>query len=142
MNDLVRSAKQVREDPDAVEMALACRARDRHQDGLRPRSGRLPETILVLSEHQRGELRATPARRFGSVLVFERLWKLSGCREVLERPAAERNFDFSLERAVFFTALHRLLTSGPDRSAVQTWQEDYQISIHSAATFDPASCIL
>ena len=72
-------------------------------------------------------LRAAPPRRFGSVLVFERLWQLSGCRKVLERLAAGRKFGFSLERAVFFTVLHRLLTSGSDRSAVQTWQEDYQI---------------
>ena len=94
-------------------------------DALLASGSRLSETILVLTEHQRGELATTPARRLGSVLVFERLWKLSGCREVLEHLAAGRKFGFSLERAVFFTVLHRLLTSGSDRAALQKWQDDY-----------------
>jgi len=96
-------------------------------DALLASGSRLSQTILILTEHQRGELQTTPSRSFGSVLVFERLWKLTGCREVLQRLAEGRKFGFSLERAVFFTVLHRLLTSGSDRSAVLTWQDDYQI---------------
>ncbi len=96
-------------------------------DALLASGSRLSETILVLTEHQRGELAATPPRRFGSVLIFERLWKLSGCRDVLDGLARERKFGFSLERAVFFTVLHRLLTSGSDRAAFQKWQDDYEI---------------
>jgi hypothetical protein len=96
-------------------------------DALLASGSRLSETILVLTKHQRGELAATPPRRFGSVLIFERLWKLSGCRDVLDGLARERKFGFSLERAVFFTVLHRLLTSGSDRAALQKWQDDYEI---------------
>jgi len=96
-------------------------------DALLASGSRLSQTILILTEHQRGELQTTPSRSFGSVLVFERLWKLTGCREVLQRLADGRKFGFSLERAVFFTVLHRLLTSGSDRSAVLTWQESYQV---------------
>jgi hypothetical protein len=96
-------------------------------DALLASGSRLSETILVLTEHQRGELAATPPRRFGSVLIFERLWQLSGCRDVLEHLAGKRKFGFSLERAVFFTVLHRLLTSGSDRAALQKWQDDYEI---------------
>ena len=84
--------------------------------------------MLVLTAHQRGELASTPSRRFGSVLLFERLWKQSGCRDVIERSGRrERKFGFSMERAVFFTVLHRLLTSGSDRAALRKWQEDYEI---------------
>ena len=32
-----------------------------------------------------------------------------------------------MERAIFFTVLHRLLTSGSDRAALETWQDDYEI---------------
>src|ERR1035437_10507777 len=92
-------------------------------DALLASGSRLSETILVLTEHQRGELAATPPRRFGSVLIFERLWQLSGCRDVLEGLAGKRKFGFSLERAVFFTVLHRLLTSGSERAALQKWQD-------------------
>jgi len=96
-------------------------------DTLLASGSRLSESLLLLSEHQRGELTSTPARRFGAVLAFERLWKETGCRDVLQGLAEERRFSCSLERAVFFTVLHRLLTSGSDRSAVRTWQEDYAI---------------
>jgi hypothetical protein len=96
-------------------------------DTLLASGSRLSESMLVLSEHQRGELQSSPPRRFGAVLAFERLWTQTGCRDVLQKLAEERRFGFSLERAVFFTVLHRLLTSGSDRAALQTWQEDYQI---------------
>ena len=96
-------------------------------DALLASGSRLSESILVLTEHQRGELDATPPRRFGAALAFERLWKQTGCREVIQQLADERKFGFSLERAVFFTVFHRLMTSGSDRSALETWQEDYEI---------------
>ena len=96
-------------------------------DSLLASGSRLSESLIVLTEHQRGELHTTAPRRFGAVLAFERLWKQTGCREVLERLGDERKFGFSLERAVFFTVLHRLVTSGSDRAALTTWQEDYQI---------------
>lgn len=96
-------------------------------DSLLASGSRLSESILVLTEHQRGELKTTPSRNFGAVIVFERLWKQTGCRDAIERLAADRKFGFSLERAVFFTVLHRLLSSGSDRSALLSWQKDYEI---------------
>ena len=38
-----------------------------------------------------------------------------------------RKFGFPMERAVFFTVLHRILASGSDRAALGSWQEDYEI---------------
>lgn len=98
-----------------------------HLDSLLASGSRLSETMLILTEHQRGELAATPSRRFGSVLVFERLWKQTGCKDVVEQLVDGRKFGFSMERAVFFTVLHRLLTSGSDRAALGKWQENYEI---------------
>ena len=96
-------------------------------DALLASGSRLSESMLVLTEHQRGELTSTPPRRFGTVLAFERLWVQTGCRDVIQALADERKFSFSLERAVFLTVLHRLLASGSDRGGVPEWQEDYQI---------------
>jgi transposase len=96
-------------------------------DSLLASGSRLSETMLVLTAHQRGELESPPPRRFGSVLVFERLWKNTGCKDVIEQLVDGRKFGFSMERAVFFTVLHRLLTSGSDRAALGKWQEDYEI---------------
>lgn len=96
-------------------------------DSLLMSGSRLSKSILLVTEHQRGLLHASPPRRFGAALVFERLWRQSGCQDVLLKLGSHRKFGFSLERAAFFTVLHRLLVSGSDRSAVQTWQEDYEI---------------
>jgi len=43
---------------------------------------------------------------------------------VLQREAAGRRFDFSVERAIFLTVLHRLMAPGSDRAA-EWWQQDH-----------------
>jgi hypothetical protein len=37
-----------------------------------------------------------------------------------------RRFEFSIERAIFLTVLHRLFAPGSDRAA-EKWKEDYAI---------------
>jgi transposase len=58
--------------------------------------------------------------------VFERLWEETGCRAVVENLAGARKHDFALERAVFLTVLHRLVSGGSDRAA-DRWKQDYRI---------------
>jgi hypothetical protein len=38
-------------------------------------------------------------------LLFERLWRDSGCRAMVEELLAGRRFEFAVERAVFLTRL-------------------------------------
>ena len=64
-------------------------------------------------------------RRIGPALAFERVWEETGCRAVIEAWPA-RKHEFSLERAVFLTVLHRLFAGGSDRAA-DRWREDYAI---------------
>src|SRR3954447_14974034 len=66
-------------------------------------------------------------RRIGPPLLFERLWRDTGCAEVLHALLAARGFGFPVERAVFLTVLHRLMVSGSDRACEQ-WREDYRIA--------------
>ncbi|RMH14524.1 MAG: IS1634 family transposase [Gemmatimonadetes bacterium] len=82
--------------------------------------------MLLLSAHEKGKLPTLTTRRIGAVRVFERLWRETGCREVIESLARERRFGFPVERAVFLTVLHRLLAPGSDRRA-ERWREDYAI---------------
>jgi DDE family transposase len=65
-------------------------------------------------------------RRIGPPLLFERLWRDSGCAAVLQELLAPRGFGFPVERAVFLSVLHRLMVSGSDRACEQ-WREDYRI---------------
>src|SRR3954453_4490717 len=66
-------------------------------------------------------------RRIGPPLLFERLWRDTGCAAVLHKLLAARGFGFPVEPALFLTGLHRLMVSGSDRACEQ-WREDYRIT--------------
>jgi transposase len=66
------------------------------------------------------------AVRIGPPIIFDRLWKETGIHDAIKKLLANRKFEFDVERAVFQTVLHRLMTSGSDRSC-DKWQRDYLI---------------
>jgi len=91
------------------------------------RSGaRLTESAMLLSVFGKGETTTIDARRIGPPLLFERLWRDSFCRSVIEDLLADRKFEFPVERAVFLTVLHRLIDPGSDRAA-EKWRSAYSI---------------
>jgi hypothetical protein len=95
-------------------------------DRLARSAARLARRSMILSLLDQGDLPTLASRRIGPALAFERLWRQTGCRAVIEDLAAERGFGFALERACFLTVLHRLMVSGSDRAA-DAWREDYWI---------------
>lgn len=84
------------------------------------------EALLLVSAHERGETVTVSTRRVGPALVFERLWEETGCRAVVESLIAGRAFEFSVERAIFLTVLHRLFEPGSDR-ACDRWRAAYAV---------------
>jgi len=96
-------------------------------DSLLRSGARFADAILLLSAHQNGELPVINTQRIGPALIFERLWRETGCQAVIEGLLQERAFEFPVERAVFMTVLHRLMVSGSDRAA-RRWQHSYAIS--------------
>ncbi len=86
-------------------------------------AARLSRKALVLSAEARGAAPVLGCRRIGPGLVFERLWRETGCQAVIEEHGGERKFGFAVERAVFLTVLHRLMVSGSDRAA-DKWRAD------------------
>ena len=91
------------------------------------RSGaRLTESVCVLDAHAKGQTARVHARRIGPGRVFERLWRETGIRSVLERRLRGRKFSFPVERAIFAAVLQRLFASGSDRCG-QKWREPYAI---------------
>jgi hypothetical protein len=95
-------------------------------DALLVSGARLAQSVLLLSAHAKGQLTTITNRRIGPALIFERLWRETGCRRVVERLLGGRRFEFDVERAVFLTVLHRLFDPGSDRAA-DKWKQDYQI---------------
>src|ERR1700741_740930 len=86
-------------------------------DGLIASAARHSRRSIVLSSFYRGELPELHRASIGPDLVFGRLWAETGCRDALKSLVADRRFSFDVERAIYLTALHRLMISGPDRPA-------------------------
>ena len=97
-------------------------------DQLLRSAARFAERVMVLSEHSRDAHDRPDANvvSIGPALIFERLWRETGCQEVVRKLLATRQHHFDVERAVFMTVLHRLMVSGSDRSALQ-WRRDQAI---------------
>ena len=97
-------------------------------DQLLRSAARFAERLMVLAEHSSDAHDAPDANvvSIGPALIFERLWRETGCQEVVRKLLATRHHRFDVERAVFMTVLHRVMVSGSDRSALQ-WRRDQAI---------------
>jgi transposase len=82
------------------------------------------KAILILTGHSDPDAFTI---KIGPALIFERLWDQSGIKEALQRLLSGRQFEFDVERAIFITVLHRLMTSGSDRFC-DRWRRDYAIT--------------
>ncbi len=94
---------------------------------------RFSQQAAVLAARDSALADGFPARILGPALVFEPLWRLTGCRDALRAALAPRRFAFDVERAVFLTVLHRLIAPGSDRQALR-WMSDQ--AVDGAAALD------
>ena len=119
-----------RENKKSVQRVIATIGRlDRlHQKGevenlIRSISRFSEKVLLILSN--KAEVHAS-SKKIGPSLIFERLWRELGIGKVITHLLADRKFEFNVERAIFLTVLHRLFSSGSDRSC-DRWKRDYLI---------------
>ena len=98
-------------------------------DQLLRSAARFAERLMVLAEHSSDAHDApdTKVVSIGPALIFERLWRETGCQAVVRKLLGTRHHHFDVERAVFMSVLHRLFVSGSDRSALQ-WRRDQAIN--------------
>ena len=82
------------------------------------------KAMLILTGHSDPD---AVTIKIGPALIFGRLWEQTGIKEALHKLLQERKFEFDVERAIFLTVLHRLMSSGSDRHC-QRWKKDYAIS--------------
>ena len=95
-------------------------------DSLIESLGRFSEKLAVLGAHAQGDSMVTRSARIGPALIFQRLWQACSIEKVLTALLEGRRFEFSVERAIFLTVLHRLFAPGSDRAA-EKWKDDYAI---------------
>ena len=96
-------------------------------DGLLSSCARYAQQVSVIDAYKRNALPAAESVKIGPPLVFERIWEQLHLKPILETLLAKRKYGFAVERAIFLTVLHRLITSGSDRAAEQ-WCHDYLIN--------------
>ena len=64
-------------------------------------------------------------RQLGPALAVERLWRETGCGQVIDALAGEREFQFDVERAVFLTVYcigcSTPAPTAPPRSGAMVW---------------------
>jgi transposase len=89
-------------------------------------AAKFSQALMVICAHNKAEAPEAASWRIGPGMIFERLWRDSGCREVIEKLLKDRHFEFSVERAIFLTVLHRLCDPGSDRQA-DRWRQEYRI---------------
>lgn len=95
-------------------------------EGLLRSGAKFCQSVVLLDAHRRCETTQMRTRRIGAAMVFERLWRETGCQEVVRRLLQDRKFEFPVERAVFLSVLHRLCVSGSDRAA-EKWKDDIEV---------------
>ena len=95
-------------------------------DALIQSLGRFSEKLAILSAHAQGDSIATRSAKIGPALIFQRLWLACSIDKVLMALLQGRRFEFSVERAIFLTVLHRLFAPGSDRAA-EKWKDDYAL---------------
>ena len=95
-------------------------------DSLLRSLGRFSEKLSVLGAHLNGDSITTRSARIGPALIGQRLWQACSIDKVLTALLRARHFEFSVERAIFLSVLHRLFAPGSDRAA-EKWKQDYAI---------------
>lgn len=82
------------------------------------------KALLILTGKSNPQVQAL---KIGPPLIFERLWKQTGIKAILQGLLKGRKYQFDLDRAIFLTVLHRLMVSGSDRFC-DHWHRDYKIN--------------
>lgn len=83
-------------------------------DALAMSMSKFSERLRVVQRIRKDGLAAHTSRSWGPALVFGRLWEKQQMGAVIERLAADRRFEFDVERVVFALALQRLCAPGSD----------------------------
>ena len=121
-----RVGKQIRQEVIATLGRLDVLQKTGELDALLISCSRFADRVAVLDAVREGRVPPAEAARTGPPLVFERLWQEAGLPQILRGLLADRHYEFSVERAVFLTVLHRLFDPGSDRAA-DVWRAGYAL---------------
>jgi hypothetical protein len=82
---------------------------------------------ILLEARDKAQEIGVETRRIGAPLLFQRLWERTGCAAVIQHFLSQRKFEIPIERIIFSTVMHRILSSGSDRECVLRWLPGYHL---------------
>jgi transposase len=95
-------------------------------DDLISSAAKFSENIMIFNALKEGLINEISKLKIGGPLIFDRIWRETGCCDIIREHIQERKIQFDLERVIFTTVLHRLFDPGSDR-ACEKWMKDYSI---------------
>lgn len=84
------------------------------------------EAMILVANNGKDSESRSQVFKIGPSLIFERLWRKTGIKAVIEELVGSRRYGFNVERAIYLTVLHRLFGGGSDR-ACDDWRKSYRI---------------
>ena len=75
------------------------------------------EELAVISAAKKDNQSVEWDKEWGTHLVFRKLWQDAGLDKIIKSKQARTRFGFDVEKAVFYTVLHRLCAPGSDLAA-------------------------
>jgi len=94
-------------------------------DGLIESLSKFSCTLKVIRGIREGAIRAEWAKTWGTVVVFERLWRELGLLDLCRSFGEGRKIRFPIERAAFACVLQRIEKPGPDLVCTRWLQDVY-----------------
>jgi len=82
---------------------------------------------MLIEARDKADEYGIQTRRIGIPLLFQRLWEETGCAATIQHFASQRKFEIPLERILFSTVIHRIMSSGSDRGCVMRWLPGYNV---------------
>jgi transposase len=76
------------------------------------------DKILCLAESKSDQIEPLYHYLIGPSLVFGKIWKVLQIDKIITQAINDRNFEFSVERTIFASVMHRLIDTGSDRSCI------------------------
>lgn len=97
-------------------------------DGLIESLSKFSRTLKVVKGIREGAIRAEWAKTWGTVAVFEKLWREVGLSDLCRSFGDGQKIRFSIERAAFASMLQRIEKPGSDLSCIRWLRDMYGFS--------------
>jgi len=100
-------------------------------DSIATSLAQLSENVAVISSIKQDNQKVEWDKEWGSFLVFRGLWEKMELDQIIRSLKGKSKYEFDVERAIFYTVLHRLTEPGSDLKASKWLDNIYPMDFAS-----------